>query len=45
MKTTDHLVIIFEGNTFAIFSSSNKAMIKNYSLLNISLQSLVFSFR
>ena len=24
MKTTDHLVIIFEGNTFAIFSSSNK---------------------
>lgn len=24
MKTTDHLVIIFEGNTFAIFSSSHK---------------------
>ena len=24
MKTPDHLVIIFEGNTFAIFSSSNK---------------------
>lgn len=24
MKTTDHLVIIFEGDTFAIFSSSNK---------------------
>ena len=22
MKTTDHLVIIFEGNTFAIMSSS-----------------------
>ena len=28
MKTTDHLVIIFEGNTFAIFSSSNKAIEK-----------------
>ena len=28
MKTTDHLVIIFEGNTFAIFSSSNKPIEK-----------------
>ena len=28
MKTTDHLVIIFEGNTFAIFSSSDKPIEK-----------------
>ena len=28
MKTTDHLVIIFEGNTFAIFSSSDKPIQK-----------------
>ena len=28
MKTTDHLVIIFEGNTFAIFSSSNEPIQK-----------------
>ena len=28
MKTTDHLVIIFEGDTFAIFSSSNKPIEK-----------------
>ena len=28
MKTTDHLVIIFEGDTFAIFSSSHKPIEK-----------------
>ena len=28
MKTTDHLVIIFEGNTFAIFNSSDKPIEK-----------------
>ena len=28
MKTTDHLVIIFEGNTFSIMSSSNKPIQK-----------------
>ena len=28
MKTTDHLVIIFEDNTFAIFSSSDKPIEK-----------------
>ena len=28
MKTPDHLVIIFEGNTFAIFSSSDKPIQK-----------------
>ena len=28
MKTTDHLVIIFEGDTFAIMSSSNKPIEK-----------------
>ena len=28
MKTTDHLVIIFEGNTFAIMSSSDKPIQK-----------------
>ncbi len=28
MKTTDHLVIIFEGNTFSIMSSSDKPIQK-----------------
>ena len=28
MKTTDHLVIIFEGNTLSIFSSSHKPIEK-----------------
>ena len=28
MKTTDHLVIIFEGNTFSIMSSSDKPIKK-----------------
>ena len=28
MKTTDHLVIIFEGNTFSIISSSDKPIQK-----------------
>ena len=38
MKTTDHLVIIFEGNTFAIMSSSDEPIQKKmdkYTLKNL----------
>ena len=53
MKTTDHLVIIFEGNTFAIFSSSDKPIEKKmneYTLKHLKkavmecIHNLLFSF-
>ena len=35
MKTTDHLVIIFEGNTLSIMSNSDKPIQKEMDKYNI----------